>query len=75
MSKFFNTLLHQIIQVHHNRQKRLGRNNCCIFKPTCSQYFLQAVEKYGLIKGLSLSIKRIRKCHPNLNKGGFDPVP
>ena len=46
---------------------------CCIFYPTCSQYTLEAIEKYGAVKGLSMGIKRILRCHP-YNKGGFDPV-
>lgn len=40
----------------------LGRN--CRFYPSCSQYTLQAVSKYGVIKGLSFGIKRIIKCNP-----------
>ena len=46
---------------------------CCIFYPTCSQYTLEAIEKYGAIKGSIMGIKRISRCHP-YNKGGFDPV-
>ena len=45
----------------------------CIFYPTCSQYFIQALEKYGVIKGSYLGIKRILRCHP-WNKGGYDPL-
>ncbi|MDC9715281.1 MAG: membrane protein insertion efficiency factor YidD [Gammaproteobacteria bacterium] len=50
----------------------LGSN--CRFSPTCSQYSYDAVTEYGFFKGLSLSIKRIGKCHP-WHDGGFDPVP
>ena len=46
----------------------------CRFNPTCSEYSINSFKKYGLIKGLYLSIKRILKCNP-LFKGGFDPVP
>jgi len=46
---------------------------CCIFYPTCSQYTLEAIEKYGAIKGSAMGIKRILRCHP-YNRGGFDPV-
>ena len=46
----------------------------CRFFPTCSQYGLEAVDKFGLGKGGLLAIKRISKCHP-LNVGGYDPIP
>jgi putative membrane protein insertion efficiency factor len=45
----------------------------CRFYPTCSTYFIQAVEKYGVIRGSFLGIKRILKCHP-FNPGGYDPL-
>ncbi|MDD3167871.1 MAG: membrane protein insertion efficiency factor YidD [Eubacteriales bacterium] len=45
----------------------------CRFYPTCSQYFLQAVEKYGACRGSFLGIKRILKCHP-FHPGGYDPL-
>lgn len=46
----------------------------CRFDPTCSQYAYQSIKIYGVFKGLSLSLKRIGKCHP-WQAGGFDPVP
>ncbi|MBM3283104.1 membrane protein insertion efficiency factor YidD [Candidatus Gottesmanbacteria bacterium] len=45
----------------------------CNFQPTCSEYAYQAVEKYGTIKGLLLSLQRIFRCHP-FSSGGYDPV-
>ncbi|PKM84708.1 MAG: membrane protein insertion efficiency factor YidD [Firmicutes bacterium HGW-Firmicutes-11] len=45
----------------------------CRFYPTCSSYFIQAVERYGAFKGSYLGIKRILKCNP-LHPGGFDPL-
>ncbi|WP_300304205.1 membrane protein insertion efficiency factor YidD [Anaerosolibacter sp.] len=45
----------------------------CRFYPTCSQYALDALSKYGAIKGTILSIKRILKCHP-FHPGGHDPL-
>lgn len=50
----------------------LGNN--CRFSPTCSQYFIMAVEKYGVVKGSYLGGKRILRCHP-FNPGGYDPLP
>ncbi len=46
----------------------------CKYYPTCSTYALEAVEKYGALKGGVLSIWRILRCNP-FSKGGYDPVP
>ena len=46
----------------------------CRFNPTCSQYSIQSLNKYGLLKGLWLTFKRISKCHP-FGSSGYDPVP
>ncbi len=46
----------------------------CRFSPTCSEYAAQAVEKFGVTKGLALGLKRISRCHP-FGGFGFDPVP
>lgn len=45
----------------------------CRFYPTCSQYSIQAFKKYGFLKGLWLTIKRVSKCHP-FHEGGYDPL-
>jgi len=45
----------------------------CKYYPTCSEYTKQAIEKYGVLKGLFLGIKRFCKCNP-FSKGGYDPV-
>ncbi len=50
------------------------RKPCCRFIPTCSEYALEAVEKYGPWKGAWLALRRLLKCHP-FHKGGYDPVP
>ena len=46
----------------------------CPYIPTCSQYGLEAIEKYGAFKGSALALWRILRCNP-FSKGGYDPVP
>ncbi|MDA9893723.1 membrane protein insertion efficiency factor YidD [Flavobacteriaceae bacterium] len=46
----------------------------CRYQPTCSQYTLESLRKYGLLKGGILGIKRISKCHP-WGGSGYDPIP
>jgi hypothetical protein len=46
----------------------------CRFTPTCSQYGLESFQKYGAIKGLWLTARRVAKCHP-WGGSGYDPVP
>ncbi|MFN8220911.1 MAG: membrane protein insertion efficiency factor YidD [Fimbriimonadales bacterium] len=46
----------------------------CRYTPSCSEYTLQAVQKYGLLKGSWMGLKRIMRCHPG-RPGGHDPVP
>ena len=50
-----------------------GLGNHCKYLPTCSQYMIDALEKYGVFKGLMLGIWRILRCNP-FSKGGYDPV-
>ncbi len=50
-------------------------SNPCRFTPTCSEYAMEALEKYGPFKGTYLSVKRILRCHPYSKHSGYDPVP
>ncbi len=55
-------------------RKNLRHPPQCRFLPTCSEYALEAIERYGAVKGLYLAVRRLLKCHP-FHKGGYDPVP
>ena len=46
----------------------------CRFTPTCSEYMIQAINRFGVIKGIKLGLKRISRCRP-YGKMGYDPVP
>ncbi len=63
-----------LIRLYQNIVSPFLPQNSCRFYPTCSHYAIDAVERYGTVKGLFLSVKRIFRCHP-FHPGGFDPVP
>ncbi|GAE89248.1 membrane protein insertion efficiency factor YidD [Acetivibrio straminisolvens] len=62
-----------IIRLYQRWISPLKAAPSCRFYPTCSQYAIDAVSKYGIIKGGFMAIKRILKCHP-FHPGGYDPV-
>lgn len=47
----------------------------CRYRPTCSEYAVEALERHGLVKGLGLTLRRLGRCHPFTAQGGYDPVP
>src|SRR5579864_7148055 len=47
--------------------------SACRYQPTCSEYMLEAVSKYGVLRGVSMGVRRLLRCHP-FREGGFDPV-
>ena len=65
-----------LIRFYRNRISPM-KKPCCRFIPTCSEYALEAVEKYGAGKGSWLAFKRIMRCHPFHRKDYdiYDPVP
>lgn len=63
-----------LIKVYRRYISPMKGRPTCIYTPTCSIYAIEALEKYGAIKGTYLAIRRILRCHP-FAKGGYDPVP
>ncbi len=66
-------LLLSLIKFYRREVSAIGRPHCR-YIPTCSEYAITAIERFGVLKGGFLSIKRIIRCNP-LFKGGYDPVP
>lgn len=66
-------ILLRLIRLYQNTISR-ALPPSCRFSPSCSQYTYEAIERYGILKGGWLGVKRISRCHP-LNPGGCDPVP
>jgi len=69
-------LLLRLIRFYRKRVSPM-RPPCCRFIPTCSTYALEAVEKYGAVRGGALALWRVLRCHPFHKEKGFiyDPVP
>lgn len=63
-----------MIRFYQKNISALRYGSCCIYTPTCSQYGIEAIEKYGALKGGALTVWRILRCNP-FAKGGYDPVP
>ena len=67
-------ILISMVRFYQRRISPFKGGSTCRFIPTCSEYALEALEKYGAVKGSLLAIKRILRCHP-FCAGGYDPVP
>jgi len=75
--KIINTIIRQIFLIPVYLYKGLISpyiGGSCIYSPTCSSYFVEAVAKHGIIKGTTLGVARIARCHRGYY-GGPDPVP
>ena len=69
MKKF----LIKMIRFYRKYISPLKKHGVCIYTPTCSQYAIEAIEKYGAWKGGFMALKRILRCNP-FSKGGYDPL-
>lgn len=74
ISNVIKKILINCIMFYRRYLSGLKKNNHCRFIPTCSQYAIEAIEKYGPLKGSFLAIKRILRCN-HFSKGGIDMVP
>ena len=63
-----------LIKFYRKYLSPLKGHATCKYFPTCSQYAIEAIEKYGVLKGGLLAVWRILRCNP-FSKGGYDPVP
>ena len=67
-------ILIRLVKIYQKYLSPLKGHSTCIYFPTCSQYAVEAIEKYGALKGGLLAVWRILRCNP-FAKGGYDPVP
>ncbi|MFA6423075.1 MAG: membrane protein insertion efficiency factor YidD [Patescibacteria group bacterium] len=70
---FLIRLYQHTLSLDHGPLRHLYKHGVCRFHPTCSEYTYQAINKYGVIKGSYLGVKRISRCNP-FQSGGNDPL-
>ncbi|HOZ36910.1 MAG TPA: membrane protein insertion efficiency factor YidD [bacterium] len=74
LAKFIIIIYQKTISFDHSfLGKIIKPQGQCLFRPTCSDYALQALERYGFFMGLFLAFKRVIRCHP-WSRGGYDPL-
>lgn len=74
VSTYLNMVLIGFVKFYKRYISPMKRTPSCKYIPTCSQYAIEALQKYGPLKGSFLAVKRILRCNP-FSKGGYDPVP
>ena len=74
IGKFINLILIGMVRIYRKYISPMKRMQSCRYIPTCSQYAIEALQKYGPLKGSYLAIRRILRCN-HFHKGGYDPVP
>ena len=74
IGKFINLILIGMVRIYRKYISPMKRMPSCRYSPTCSQYAIEALQKYGPLKGSYLAIRRILRCN-HFHKGGYDPVP
>ena len=74
IGKFINLILIGMVRIYRKYISPMKRMPSCRYIPTCSQYAIEALQKYGPLKGSYLAIRRTLRCN-HFHKGGYDPVP